>query len=239
MEFNIWRAPTDNDRKIKAEWYNAHYDQSYSRAYETTYEKKEHKVVIHCISAIVAPTVQRILNITSDWEVACDGTVRVKMQVNKDTEFPMLPRFGIRMFLNRSFDDVEYFGIGPDESYIDKCRAGSHGTYVAKVDDLHEDYLRPQENGSHTDCDYLEIRNDDTVFTAVSDRPFSFNVSSYTQEELTVKKHNYELEPSGNTVVCLDYAQSGIGSNSCGPALSDKYQLNQEHFEFDIMLLFN
>lgn len=237
MEFNIWRAPTDNDRKIKEEWYNAHYNQSYSRAYETTYEEIEHKVIIHCVSAIVAPTVQRILNIKSDWEITCDGTIKVNMQVEKDMEFPMLPRFGIRLFMNRNFDDVEYFGIGPDESYIDKCRAGSHGTYTAKVDDLHEDYLRPQENGSHTDCDYLEIKNKNTVFTAIGNQPFSFNVSSYTQEELTKKKHSYELEPSGYTVVCLDYAQSGIGSNSCGPVLSEKYQLNQNHFEFDMTLI--
>lgn len=59
----------------------------------------------------------------------------------------------------------------------------------------------------------------------------------YTQEELTKKKHSYELEPSGYTVVCLDYAQSGIGSNSCGPVLSEKYQLNQNHFEFDMTLI--
>lgn len=195
------------------------------------------KVIIHCVSAIVAPTVQRILNIKSDWEITCDGTIKVNMQVEKDMEFPMLPRFGIRLFMNRNFDDVEYFGIGPDESYIDKCRAGSHGTYTAKVDDLHEDYLRPQENGSHTDCDYLEIKNKNTVFTAIGNQPFSFNVSSYTQEELTKKKHSYELEPSGYTVVCLDYAQSGIGSNSCGPVLSEKYQLNQNHFEFDMTLI--
>ena len=109
--------------------------------------------------------------------------------------------------------------------------------YTAKVDDLHEDYLRPQENGSHTDCDYLEIKNKNTVFTAIGNQPFSFNVSSYTQEELTKKKHSYELEPSGYTVVCLDYAQSGIGSNSCGPVLSEKYQLNQNHFEFDMTLI--
>ena len=89
MEFNIWRAPTDNDRKIKEEWYNAHYNQSYSRAYETTYEEIEHKVIIHCVSAIVAPTVQRILNIKSDWEITCDGTIKVNMQVEKDMEFPM------------------------------------------------------------------------------------------------------------------------------------------------------
>lgn len=56
-------------------------------------------------------------------------------------------------------------------------------------------------------------------------------------EHLTKKKHSYELEPSGYTVVCLDYAQSGIGSNSCGPVLSEKYQLNQNHFEFDMTLI--
>ena len=75
------------------------------------------------------------------------------------------------------------------------------------------------------------------MFTAIGNQPFSFNVASYTQEELTKKKHSYELEPSGYTVVCLDYAQSGIGSNSCGPVLSEKYQLNQNHFEFDMTLI--
>lgn len=158
MEFNIWRAPTDNDRKIKEEWYNAHYNQSYSRAYETTYEEIEHKVIIHCVSAIVAPTVQRILNIKSDWEITCDGTIKVNMQVEKDMEFPMLPRFGIRLFMNRNFDDVEYFGIGPDESYIDKCRAGSHGTYTAKVDDLHEDYFwKPYLHTSQVEKSFLIV----------------------------------------------------------------------------------
>ena len=237
MELNIWRAPTDNDRKIKVEWMNAHYDQSYTRAYETTYEIQDNKVLIFCHLAVLAPTVQKILDIKSEWKVASDGTIQVKMDVKKDMEFPMLPRFGIRLFLDRSYDKVEYYGIGPDESYVDKCRAGSHGMYETDVRSMHEDYLCPQENGSHADCDYLEIGNGAKVFTAVGEGTFAFNVSEYTQEELTDKKHSYELIPEGDTVVCLDYMQNGIGSNSCGPVLSEKYQLNKEEFEFGMTLV--
>ena len=79
---------------------------------------------------------------------------------------------------------------------------------------MHEDYLRPQENGSHTDCDYLILKGKENTFAAVGERTFSFNVSPYTQEELTAKRHSYELQPCGSTVVCLDYVQNGIGSNS-------------------------
>ena len=59
-----------------------------------------------------------------------------------------------------------------------------------------------------------------------------------TQEELTEKAHNFELEKSGNTVVCLDYGQNGIGSNSCGPKLRKEYRLDQERFTFEMKLLF-
>ena len=73
---------------------------------------------------------------------------------------------------------------------------------------------------------------------AVGEETFSFNTSVYTQEELTNKAHSYELQESGSTVVCLDYAQSGIGSNSCGPELSKEYRLDKENFEFNIKLVF-
>jgi beta-galactosidase len=63
-----------------------------------------------------------------------------------------------------------------------------------------------------------------------SSKPFSFNVSPYTQEELAAKKHNFELETCGYTVLCLDYAQSGMGSNSCGPELLEKYRFDEKEF---------
>ena len=71
----------------------------------------------------------------------------------------ILPRFGVRMFLDKKLSAVRYFGMGPQESYCDKHQAASHGLYQANVDDLHEDYIRPQENGSHYDCEYVELNN--------------------------------------------------------------------------------
>lgn len=144
----------------------------------------------------------------------------------------MLPRFGIRMFLNRKLENVTYYGAGPFESYPDKHRASCHGIYHASVLDLHEDYIRPQENGSHMDCDYVILEHAQFGLTAVSKQAFSFQASSYTQEELERKKHNYELEPSGSTVLCLDYKQNGIGSNSCGPELLEKYRFDEKEFRF-------
>ena len=103
--------------------------------------------------------------------------------------------------------------------------------------ELHEDYIRPQENGSHDDCDYVVMANGQRSITAVSRTAFSFNASPYTQEELTNTKHNVELVASGDTEWCLDYAQNGIGSNSCGPEVLEKYQLNAPEFRFELTLV--
>ena len=130
-----------------------------------------------------------------------------------------LPRFGLRLFLNKEAEKLSYFGYGPFESYVDKHRSSFRHLYETTVSAEHEAYLKPQENGSHYDCCYLEIGG----LKAVADS-FCFNASHYTQEELTAKQHNFELEPSGYTVLCLDACQNGIGSNSCGPKLLEKYE---------------
>ena len=238
MELNIWRAPTDNDRKIKQEWMDAGYDRSKSRAYDVQWKREGKCVRIYSTMSVAAVALQRVLDIKAIWEISNRGAISVKMQVKKNMEFPQLPRFGIRLFLKEEYENLKYYGLGPHESYRDKCKSCSHGLYDATVEEQHEDYIRPQENGSHTDCDYVMIEKENQTVIAVSPKPFSFNVSYYTQEELARKAHNYELEKSGNTIVCLDYAQNGIGSNSCGPELRDEYQVDEETFVFEIKLLF-
>ena len=109
--------------------------------------------------------------------------------------------------------------------------------FQTNLDDLHEDYIRPQENGSHYDCDYVSLSGGGHKLTAVSASPFSFNASRYTQEELTDKPHNYELEDSGSAVLCLDYAQNGIGSNSCGPQVMEPYAFSENDFSFTVKLI--
>ena len=237
MEINIWRAPTDNDMYIKLEWKKAKYDDAYVRAYQTKVEQSGKGVRIVVKTSVSAATIQKILDVVISWDVDCNGAVTSSMEVVKDSEFPDLPRFGLRLFLNKQLEDVTYYGMGPQESYRDKHRASSHGVFKAKVFDMHEDYIRPQENGSHFDCDYVEITNGQFGFTAVSEKSFSFNASVYTQEELEKVDHNYMIERTESTVLCIDYALNGIGSNSCGPVLLDKYRFNDVEFDFTIKLI--
>ena len=237
MELNIWRAPTDNDMYIKSEWKKAHYDKAYTRAYTTEVVQGKHGVKITSHASVVAETVQKILDVTITWKIEAAGKIDADIAVTKDDEFPDLPRFGVRMFLDKKLSAVRYFGMGPQESYCDKHQAASHGLYHANVDDLHEDYIRPQENGSHYDCEYVELNNSRYGIVASAEKAFSFNASYYTQEELEKKTHNYELIESDSVVFCVDYALNGIGSNSCGPVVLDQYRFDDVLFRFQFTLI--
>ena len=237
MELNIWRAPTDNDMYIKSEWKKAHYDKAYTRAYTTEVVQGKHGVKITSHASVVAETVQKILDVTITWKIEAAGKIDADIAVTKDDEFPDLPRFGVRMFLDKKLSAARYFGMGPQESYCDKHQAASHGLYQANVDDLHEDYIRPQENGSHYDCEYVELNNSRYGIVASAEKAFSFNASYYTQEELEKKTHNYELIESDSVVFCVDYALNGIGSNSCGPVVLEQYRFDDVLFRFQFTLI--
>ena len=237
MELNIWRAPTDNDMYIKSEWKKAHYDKAYTRAYTTEVVQGKHGVKITSHASVVAETVQKILDVTITWKIEAAGKIDADIAVTKDDEFPDLPRFGVRMFLDKKLSAARYFGMGPQESYCDKHQAASHGLYQADVGDLHEDYIRPQENGSHYDCEYVELNNSRYGIVVSAENAFSFNASYYTQEELEKKTHNYELTESDSVVFCVDYALNGIGSNSCGPVVLDQYRFDDVLFRFQFTLI--
>lgn len=265
MEMNIWRAPTDNDRVVKNLWYNAGYDCVQTRAYHTVVENLEDGSLRISTTSSLAPVYrQRYLDIAATWVINPDGTIVSSMEIERDAVMrghyaeyfnhpevkldrhgiedvfepheAFLPRLGIRMFLPKTMKQAEYFGYGPYESYIDKHQASYIGKFTCDVADMYEDYLRPQENGSHYHCDYVSVADENRKLTVYNETPISFNLSEYTAEELTNKAHNYELEKSGYTVFCVDYRQSGIGSGSCGPQLIDKYRLNDTHYSFSFHL---
>lgn len=237
MELNIWRAPTDNDMYAKIEWKKAKYNEAYVRAYETDIIQSEKCVEISVKTSMSAASIQKILDADIVWKIDCMGGITSSIKVVKDEEFPDLPRFGIRLFLDKKLENIAYFGMGPYESYIDKHQSTSHGIYRAKLSEMHEDYINPQENGSHYDCDYVELANGQFGMVAAAKKTFSFNASIYTQEELERAAHNFELEESDSTVLCLDYALNGIGSNSCGPVVIDKYRFDDIKFDFAISII--
>ena len=237
MEFNIWRAPTDNDRKLKLDWLAARYDHCMTNAYRTEYQVTDSGVTLRAKVSIAPISLQKFLDLDVCWTVSNSGAVTLALHAERNTVFPELPRFGLRLFLPKEMARVSYFGMGPMESYCDKHHAASHDYFSSTIWQQHEDYIRPQENGSHYDCDYVQLDGAGIKLTAVGAKPFCFNASHYTQEELTEKAHNYELHPCDSTVLCLDYAQNGIGSASCGPRLAEQYRLDDASFDFSIRLI--
>ncbi|MFI3175131.1 MAG: glycoside hydrolase family 2 TIM barrel-domain containing protein [Bacillota bacterium] len=237
MEYNIWRVPLDNDRRVKMQWFEVGYDRVKTKVYESKMELQGDKAVITFDLCLIPIYLQKIISIKSVWTVSADGILDVKIDGKKDPIFPWIPRFGLRMFLPKEHQAVNYYGYGPHESYIDKKNYCYKALFETTVKEMHEDYIRPQENGSHYGCDFLGIQSDQMKIE-IFGANFSANVSNYTQEELQEKAHNYELEESPYTVVCLDGQMSGIGSGSCGPQLVEKYQVAQNELEAEFKFHF-
>lgn len=226
-QWNIWRAPVDNDRSTAVDLYRMGYDRMTVKVYDFDAVVRRGCTVLHALLSISSVSAARIAEVDVTYtidgagRVAIDGTMRKAF-----ARMPDLPRFGLRFFLKPGMEKVHYLGYGPTESYVDKHRAAWLGRFDAAVDDLHEDYLKPQENGSHFGTRELWVRGAGSELCVTGE--FSFNASHYTQEELTKKRHNYELEKVPETVLCLDFAHSGLGSNSCGPKLLEKYHLPEK-----------
>ena len=238
MGWNLYRAPTDNDQYIRHQWELAGYHRPTVKVYGVQVSRLENGgACVTCQLSIAALTVSPFLRVEAQWAIDAQGRIDASLDCRRDGRFPWLPRFGVRLFLPRDFASVEYFGYGPYESYQDKHQASHLGVYAQAVDAMHEDYLKPQENSSHWGCRYVTLTDGAYSLTASSETPFSMNVSPYTQEELAEKKHNYELTKCGQTVVCLDYKMSGVGSNSCGPELLPQYRLEEEEFAFRFTLM--
>ena len=156
-------------------------------------------------------------------------------------KLPSLPRFGMQLEMPAGNESLSYFGRGPVESYQDKRHASRLGCFHTTVSEHFEHYIRPQENMAHTETRALTVTDatgHGLLFTVCGPTDtFSFNCSHYTPKQLTETAYDFDLCPSEQTVVNIDYRQSGIGSNSCGPKLAEELKLNESHFSFSFRIL--
>lgn len=235
MEWTIWRAPTDNDRKIKVQWKEDRFDHVSSRAVSSSAACDGDTATLAFSFRLLPMSRQAVISGEVLMSINGKGEMLLSVRAERDMSFTFLPRFGALFHLvSDGSESCTYYGYGPYESYVDKHRASWIDLFEAKVRDMHEDYIVPQENGSHYGVSELSVG---PVF-AWSGQPFSFNASYYTAKELERAAHNYELVPSGSLELHLDYRQSGIGSGSCGPQLMDRYQLSEKHIDWDIVISF-
>lgn len=237
MEFNAFRAPTDNDCAVKNDWYKFHLNELITKVYAMDARKTENYIEITGHAALGWYAYHNTFELFLHIYVYGSGQVKFESQVKVADKRPYLPRFGLRLFMDSSFSKVEYYGYGNMESYVDKHRASYKGIFMDHISEMQEDYIKPQENGSHYGCEYVKIGNGKAALRVESEEDFSFNASEFSQEELALKAHNYELEKSGFSILCVDYKQSGIGSTSCGPQLAEVYRFQEK--EFNLSFLFS
>ena len=238
MDFIIWRAPTDNDRKIKNDWIEAGFDQITTHVYNDEIKTYSNKVEIISSLCLIPPYREKVLDLTVTWSIYPYGLIKCDVKANKNMKTPYLPRFGVQLKLNKSYEHVSYFGFGPYENYIDKNSSCYLGRFNSTVSEMHEDYIKPQENGSHHFCREVSISNTKKTIYILSENDFAFNASHFSVNQLTNTDHNFELNKEDLTYLIIDYKQSGIGSNSCGPDLPDEYRFNESEFSYNFYLKF-
>ena len=236
----VWRAPTDNDRRIKADWRNAGYEETSVKCYGCELTSAGAKTAsVRAEISLGTAYLRPILRAEIDYTFFAEGGVRAVMKVKVRDGQPPLPRFGVEFLMPAGSEKLRYFGRGPVESYIDKRLASRKGLFETAVGDHFEHYVRPQENCAHADtewCAVTDLSGQGLLCTAEG-KSFSFNCSHFTPAQLTRTAHDYELIPMKETCVNLDYRHAGIGSNSCGPALSPEYRLSETEFSFSFRLI--
>jgi beta-galactosidase len=185
---------------------------------------------------------------THRYTLRTDGTLVVDNDiVFSGADMIDLARAGIRLDLVPGYEAIAYFGRGPWENYNDRRASTLVGVYENTVTGEYVDYVMPQEHGHHTDVRWLELAPAATTAVtagragkrAAAKLPalrieaaplLEFNATHYTVEDLYAAKHTHELAPRPETILYLDAAHRGLGTQSCGPDTLDRYKLNARRY---------
>ena len=173
------------------------------------------------------------------------GAIKVtqKMTADKNAKVSPMFRFGMQMPMPRYFENIEYYGRGPVENYIDRKGNADLAIYRQTVDEQFYSYIRPQENGTKSDIRWWKMLNEaGNGIEVVASAPFSASALHYTIESLDDgarkdQRHSPEVEEADLTNLCLDKVQMGLGCvNSWGTIALPEYQIPYGDYEFTFIL---
>ena len=242
-EFTVWRAPTDNDRKVRNLWGthdlnyqdNAAMDLTMNKCYGTTFDYDDKKATITSQMSVASNSKTPLIKLNVVYTVLSDGSIAHNISGKVRELNIFLPRFGMELDLGKGFDNIEYFGMGPDENYIDMRAHAKMGYFKSTPKDELFHYIKPQENGNHTSTKMVRVSDGTTGITVVSDN-IEFSALPVTSHDMTKALHDYELKLRDTTRLRIDYKVICIGSNSCGPFLLKKYRLDESEFEYSFTI---
>lgn len=231
IKLSAWRAPTDNDRNIKTKWgwYNVWQGENLNRQMEMLYKVECQGGSVTAFAALSGVSRTPFFNYRVKYTVNISGEIKVELDGEIKEKCVWLPRLGFEIKVPYEINKFRYFGKGPYESYCDMNRASMVDWYESDADNEYVPYIMPQEHGNHTKTKVLKMENGLT-FTAETE--FDMNVSHYAIETIDKATHWNELKKDSVTNLRIDYKNSGIGSNSCGPELREKYRLAEKNIHF-------
>ena len=171
-----------------------------------------------------------------------NGIVKVDYALNVKPGLPNIPKVGMQMAIEKSYDNIEWFGKGPRENYIDKNYGVDEGHYKFPVHDFMENYVVPQENGNRTDVRWMYFYNlplKDGLLI-VADSLLSMSAWPYTEENIQNAKHNYKLKDAGFITVNVDLVQMGVGGNDSWSDVAaplEKYQIKAQDYRYSFYIV--
>jgi len=235
IRLSAMRAPIDNERKIKSKWMwennweGERLDRCMSKLYDIKVKNNEITVTASLSGIGRAPFLHYIVT----YAFYKNGDVRVSFSGDVRENCIWLPRLGFEIRVPYDTDTFTYFGMGEYENYIDMHYHAKMGMYESTADNEYVNYIMPQEHGNHINTKFLKMHGGPEF---ISDTGFEFNVSHYSAHTLSNAMHTDELKKDKNTIIRIDYKNSGIGSTSCGPELLEKYKLSEKHIEFSFII---
>ena len=249
---NFWRAPNDNDigNAMPARYGQWKIASLYAThlPYNDVYSWKRAENPVMEVSADRAE-ITYVYNLPTAPPTTCevkytvfgDGLIEVNMSCDAKG-LPPMPEFGMMFKLNADYENLEWFGMGPEESYIDKVTGARLGIYKNKVKDNMAKYLVPQECGNKVGVRSAKLTDNSGRGFVFFGNPMEFSALPYTPHEIENAMHHYELPEPHYTVVRANLRQMGIaGDNSWGARTHDEYLIKTDeklNFSFSFKGLF-
>jgi beta-galactosidase len=220
MEPRFFRAPTDNDKGfgnwIAKEWQPRH----------ANFEAMEE----------LLDSIEVLTDITKN----ANGSIDVTQRYRAKGKLPTLARLGFEIQIPAEFCNLEWYGLGPDETYPDRTSGTSMGTWQSTVDAQYTHYPRPQDSGNHLRTHVLTLTDDKHHGIRIEDRSeqgFIFQALPYSEEQLRSVTHDCDLQPEDQISLNLDCAIMGIGNSSCGPGVLRQFTIDTAHLEQYVLKL--
>lgn len=172
--------------------------------------------------------------------VKSSGIVSVDYQLHVKAGLSNLPKVGLQMGINPTFEDIQYYGLGPMENYPDRAYGFDLGVYHMNIDQLMEHYLYPQENGNRMDVRWMHLKGKNAGLLVVGQQPLSMSAWPYSQQAIVAAKHWFKLKKEDKITLNVDLKQMGVGGNDTWTDVSQplaKYQIPAKDYSYSFYLI--